>query len=108
MKWAIFENLRGVVSLSLLVEDGYLPQGRQEDEQRKPYSKEHILLRSEDVCEFCVVPLGHDVADGEGYAVVHPVEQHTGEDAACTVIHPSHEYADEEGMWHLCGVGMHQ
>ena len=52
----------------------------------------------EEVDEFSVIHLRHEVEHQVGYGVVDPVEQDSRENAACAVIHPAQQQTDQKGV----------
>lgn len=85
-----------------------LEEGGQQNAQREKDAQEHALLvAAEDFCQ--AVALSRQQVGGHiGNAVVHPMINNAGNDAAGAPVHPAQQQPHEEGMQHLCWIEMGQ
>lgn len=82
-----------------------LEDGGHEDEQREAHREGHAeIVAVVEVDDAHVGGIGHDVVEGVGHGIVHPVHHDARYDAAGAVVHPSQEQAQTEGVGHLSGV----
>src|SRR5574344_286404 len=75
----------------------------QQDEQRINQCHDHLLLTSEERDEMSI-GVRENITDHKSYRIVGPVECYTGQNTACTVIHPAEKSSYQKGMRHLCGI----
>ena len=80
----------------------------QENEHGEQYRiDDHALVAVEEVYEFSVGTLRHQVDHYIRYGVVDPMENDAWDDRASAIIHPSEQQADEESVYALGQVEVH-
>lgn len=75
---------------------------RENEEGENDGKDYHSLVAVENVDEFSVGILWHEVDKDIGNGVVDPMEDESRDDGACAIIHPPQQQADEESV---CALG---